>query len=361
MKKIFYFFLVLFMAFSGYSQKAKKYYKMGNEKQQLQDYQGAIDYYSKAIKLKSKYAEAYCNRGKSKTEIENYGEAILDFIKAIKINPNYAEAYVYIGLAKIALEDSYYHDIQSHEVTQNHQATQNNYTASQMKAFEITAKDSALYLKRKREMKSCPIIDISKATIKGYTKAIMTNPINATAYFNRGRVKIIKKDYKGAIDDFTKALEIYQMDTNSYFLKGNANNAIGDYAGAIKDYTKVIEIEPKMAAAYFNRGVARSGLKDTSAIADWIKAIEINPKFKWSVILNNNCSNQIADYHKDYSGAIADFDKAIGINPNYAEAYYRRGLAKVESSQNKSGCLDLCKAAELGLLSAYEQIKKYCK
>jgi len=360
MKKIFYFFLLLLMASTGYSQQAKKYYKMGSEKQQLQDYQGAIDFYSKAIKIKPKYAEAYFERGRSKCEIGNFGEAIFDFNKAITINIGYTEAYAYRGIAKIALQDSYCQEIQPQQATQPQPSKNNIIPASQMKCFEITAKDSALYFKTMREGKSCSIIDTSNATFKGYTKAIKSDPKNSTAYFNRGSVKMMKKDYAGAIDDFSKALEINPTDTNAYFLRGNANIALKNYAGAIKDYTKVIEVEPKMASAYFNRGGAKWQLKDTSAMSDWIKAIEINPMFKWSTSLSNNYAEQIA-YHQDYSGAIADFNKAIGINPTYAEAYYQRGMAKIKSGQKDSGCLDLNKAGQLGKAAAYLETKKYCQ
>ena len=349
------------MASAGYSQKAEKYYKMGNEKQQLQDYQGAIDYYSKAIKLKPKYAEAYFKRGRSKYQIENYGEAILDFNKAIMINPTYAEAYVYRGLAKVALQDSYFKDFQQYQPSQPHQPTNNYLTPSQMKVFKITAKDSALYLKRQRESKSCPLIDTSKETIKSYTKAIKTNHMNASAYVNRGIARMKKEDYVGAIADFTKALEINPRDTNTYYFRGSANYTRGEYTEAVKDFTKVIDIDPMMAAAYFNRGSAKGMLNDTSSIADFVKAIDIDPLFKWSTNIGGIYPDLPFFYDKDYSGAIADLDKAIGINPTYAEAYYRRGLAKVESSQNESGCLDLNKAGELGIAAAYVDIKKYCK
>ncbi len=59
-------------------------------------------------------------------------------------------------------------------------------------------------------------------------------------------------------------------DAEAYFNRGLAKYYQEDYTGAIADYTKAIEIDPKLAAAYYNRGAAKARLKDyTGAIADY--------------------------------------------------------------------------------------------
>jgi len=64
---------------------------------------------------------------------------------------------------------------------------------------------------------------------------------------------------------------------------------------------------------------------------------------------------------KDYNGAITDFTKVIESDPKFVEAYFNRGIAKILLGQKHSGCLDLSKAGDLGLVAADEAIKKYCK
>jgi len=50
-------------------------------------------------------AEDYFNRATSKMEIQNYQGAIEDFSKAIEIDPEYSEAYNNRGIAKRILND----------------------------------------------------------------------------------------------------------------------------------------------------------------------------------------------------------------------------------------------------------------
>jgi hypothetical protein len=63
---------------------------------------------------------------------------------------------------------------------------------------------------------------------------------------------------------------------------------------------------------------------------------------------------------KDQNGAIADYTLAIALSPN-VEVYNNKGLAKVLTGKNNSGCMDLKKAGELGFRETFNAIKKYCK
>ena len=49
----------------------------------------------------------------------------------------------------------------------------------------------------------------------------------------------------------------------------------------------------------------------------------------------------------------------IELNPNFAEAYFNRGLTRIFLGNNKQGIADLSKAGELGIVSAYNVIKRF--
>ena len=116
---------------------------------------------------------------------------------------------------------------------------------------------------------------------------------------------------------------VYGQTSKEYFNRAVAKYNLLDYEGAIADYTKAIELNPNYAEVFFNRGMCKAFLQD-------------------------------------FRGAIADCTKAIELNPNYAEAYFNRGVSKNFLGQKDSGCLDFSKAGELGFAKAYESIQMFC-
>jgi tetratricopeptide (TPR) repeat protein len=64
------------------SQRAREYFRSGNEKNKLKDYNGAIADYSKAIEIDPDYADAYCARGLSEIEAGQKAGGCMDLKKA---------------------------------------------------------------------------------------------------------------------------------------------------------------------------------------------------------------------------------------------------------------------------------------
>jgi tetratricopeptide (TPR) repeat protein len=73
-------------------QKALDYYSKGNCKKLLNDYQGAISDFTKAIKYNPNFAEAYYRRGSTKILLNDNEGALSDYDKAVELNPELAKA-----------------------------------------------------------------------------------------------------------------------------------------------------------------------------------------------------------------------------------------------------------------------------
>jgi len=82
---------------------AEAYNNRGNAYAELNEYERAIEDFSKAIELNPALAEAYNNRGLAYAELNKYERAIEDYNKAIELNPNDAEAYANIGIVYLKI------------------------------------------------------------------------------------------------------------------------------------------------------------------------------------------------------------------------------------------------------------------
>lgn len=159
--------------------------------------------------------------------------------------------------------------------------------------------------------------------ISNSTRAIEINPMDESAYLQRGKAKLNLADWMGAVQDFTKIIEINPNNAEAYKNRGETKYYLSDYRGSIADYSILIKLEPLNAEAFFWRGLAKQSLNDNR-------------------------------------GAVSDFTQAIKFNPKYALAYTFRGYSKINLGMMESGCLDFSKAGELGDGSAYHAIEEFC-
>ena len=152
---------------------------------------------------------------------------------------------------------------------------------------------------------------------------------------------------------FNKALgkeKVVYQTTNTaqtaeeYFYSAYDKGRLKDHYGAIADYTKAIEINPNDATSYFNRGISKGYLKNHyAAIADYTKAIEIDPN-KADVYNNRGFSKALL---KNHYLATADYTKAIEIDPNHSKAYRNRGYSRIKLKDYYKAITDYTKAIQI--------------
>ncbi len=184
--------------------------------------ENALNDFSKAIDLDSRFNKSFTNRGLLFME---YGETTLaeaDLNRSIEINDRQMAAHNARGL---------------------------------------------LYQRTGRPLKA----------LAGFTRAIELEPRTPGPYSNRGQLYKELGENEKAMSDFNAAIPLDRRNTPPLINRGILFFETGRYNEAIKDFTDVITLEPANAIAYNNRGgVLLSTGRSREAIGDLVKALELD-------------------------------------------------------------------------------------
>ena len=129
-----------------------------------------------------------------------------------------------------------------------------------------------------------------------------------------------------------------------------------DFISSIENSVQVLTMDDK--------GSTRARVKDQStrqydygeAVADLKEAAALVPDLPY---VHFDLANLLC-LSAEHIASIEEYGKAIELYPYFGDAYYNRGLVLIYLQDKEKGCIDLSRAGELGVESAYGAIKKYC-
>ncbi|MFT6865675.1 MAG: tetratricopeptide (TPR) repeat protein [Cyclobacteriaceae bacterium] len=269
MKLIYLFVPVLILGCStGKETKRDRFFLQGNESLAHQDFDQAVDFYTKSLENDPNFASAYNNRGVARIEDGHSYEAIQDYNQAIAINPDYYEAifnraYAYENIGKIsnALEDvsflegifpdsAYIYFYKGLLLTTDRQYKSGirqfqkaiNLDTSNMDAYVNLA---TLYFYQNQ-------VDSSRFWLRYILKR---QPNEPNVYNTLSQIYLAESDYQNALITINQALNIVPQEP--YFLnnRGQVYLEMKDYEKALKDINKSILLDPKNAWAFRNKGI----------------------------------------------------------------------------------------------------------
>jgi tetratricopeptide (TPR) repeat protein len=337
-------------------EQAKIIYEQGADKYQQENYQGAIENFTQAIKLNPDYAQAYNQRGDAFYRLGNYEKAQSDSSEAIRLNSKDTNAYYDRGFTLYTLSNY------------------NGAIADFSQAIAIDSRNADAYYARGLARSQ---IKEKQGAIEDFNQAIAINSDYAAAYLERAKIFRRQGKKLEAITDFNEAIALNSDNPEYYYERGLANFQLNQRQSAKKDFSKTIELDSKHIKAYLIRGNIYSESGDTQkAYADYNQAFLLNDKFPDTYIhwgnfrlRNNDIQGAIKDFQKAiqldpkkpsaynyrgnaylakglYKDAVNDYTKAIKLNPNYALAYYNRGLVRTDLGKIADAIEDFEKAAQ---------------
>jgi protein O-mannosyl-transferase len=188
-----------------------------------------------------------------------------------------------------------------------------------------------------------------------FNKATNVAPYNYKGFYNRGLLYLKNNNLKPAIEEFDKVLVMYQY-PKAYVARASAYYSLMDYAKARKDAANALIKDKNNHKAYFILGNCANDQNELgAAIGFYTQAIGLNKfepdyYFKRAIALGKQ---------QNFKACIEDLDACLKLEPNYIDAYYWRGVAKVNLKQDP--CDDLKKAAESGMEIAKGAYGKFCR
>ncbi len=185
-------------------------------------------------------------------------------------------------------------------------------------------------------------------SIDYYNSYLATHQPRAIDYIGRALDFMTVRDYDAARRDLAKALELTPDYPLTYLL--NAQADYHSYELLTKSGSLTTDGSPVDPSS---RGAIRRKLLD-DALEGYDKAINLSPRMAPAWYNKGNILVEI----QDYDHAIEAYTKAIDLKSDMGEAYFNRGYVHLKLGNKRAGIEDLSKAGELGIVGAYNLIKR---
>ncbi len=237
------------------AQTFSDYYIRGYAKQSDQDWDGAIEDYTAAILLNSKFDIAYYQRGFAKWKKNDLPGAEKDLSVAIQLDPKDPTSYNQRGIVRFSQEKV--------------QEAIDDFN----QAIQLNPQNTQAYLNRGNVRQ---FLGQLEEAVQDYNRTIQLDPQNALAYNNRGITKTYQQHFEEASQDLTWAIQFNPKLADAYLNRGNIYQAQGNLDAALQDYTKAVNLNFQLDLIYINRGFVKYQKNDIlGAKADFQRYLEL--------------------------------------------------------------------------------------
>ena len=399
------------------STNSLTYFNRAIVRSQIGDYNRALEDYDRVALYSPNNVLVYYNRAGLYTQTGEVEKAIADYSHAIKLYPDFANAYLNRSTLRYALRDAKGgkrdHDIAQRKIAEYKSrlsdSTYSIYADTTQHFDKLLSFDSKLSGSTfgritgqgnvREEMRLLPLFKFTLMQPDSTVEMKRYNPRRLEDFFKRidnrylalsWRDSSLPADSLVVLDkEYTQRIDVQDPSWIHLFERGISQSLIKQYTNSMNTYTSAIELNPSNPFLYLNRSTTRAEMIDfissidnsyqritidsdpanrlhnnskrtysyDEAIADLNKVLKLYPDFAHAYYNRANLSALSGDL----PAAFEDYTKAIELNPHFAEAYYNRGIVQIFMKDTRKGCLDISKAGELGIVEAYEVLKRYAQ
>uniref|UniRef100_UPI0030D87E1D tetratricopeptide repeat protein n=2 Tax=Argonema antarcticum TaxID=2942763 RepID=UPI0030D87E1D len=267
------------------NQEAAEWYNQGIYEANVGNFDVALAYFQRAIKIYPNLHYAWNNLGTTLRVLEQYQQAIDAFQKAVKISPNFHIAWYNLGA-----------------------------TLSELGQYQ--------------------------QAINAFQKVTEISPGDEDAWYNLGATLSELGQYQQAINAFEKVMEISPNHEYAWYRLGELMNSLGYYEKALESYRYVLKNYPnnitfltresRSFRNYINllirEGWALHNLgRYEEALASYRRVIDIEPDY----FALNNQGDTLTTLGR-YKEALSSVEYALKINSNHHYAWNNKGIVELQ-------------------------------
>ena len=286
------------------------------------NYSAAGDYYDKVSRLNPESGELYIGMSEMEMSFGNYTGALEILYEA---KPLVQENFgISLAVVKILIEKG---DLQSALAEcQNLKELYPNQTEPEFQLGRIyyqqrnfsraeEAFRNSILLSGERSTEALNNLGLSlmsqqrwNEALEIFNEAINTDPLYATAYYNRGLVYLESGDPAGAVESFNQAITSNPDFSNAWYNLGIALAETGNITESINAYEKALLLEPDDLKSRLNLAVQykRAGAVP-AALEQYILVLRLNPEYAsawFNLALLQKSQGNAGDAEKSYRNAL---------------------------------------------------------
>lgn len=220
-----------------FAQSSSDEIRFGLKQLQTENYEEALQSFTKAIEKDSANVEAYAHRGREYFFKNNYAAALSDYNSALKFNPEHYITLCYKGRLLAAIGK--YQE------------------AFKVYGFAIQLEPTSSYAYRLRGLDKFDLADYKAAVSDLYMAMEISPQQPAYTFYYSAVAKIKTGDNVGALKDLKMYRSLKSENINIYELLGDEYVKIKKRNLAIQSYTEALFLSPNDKKLYIKRGTVR--------------------------------------------------------------------------------------------------------
>ncbi len=352
------------------------YFNRGLMKLQIRDLYGAYDDFSESIRLYPDFVKAYMLRATISAELRDYASADKDRYIGTEIMERYKKMKAGDRNALVDTASNFRRLVDINARNDELRDVVNG---------RVQDKNVIIELQRIFCVQYLSIDSLRNGKVQYYNEHIMN--YNQEHHYSpaitiSNKVMSYPKDFVSSYMAELSARIAKNGNVDDYLIRGSFYINQGEYPKAIQDFDAITAKEPDNLLALFNKAGARMLMYDyiesiddksnrvigaqteerrkvdySQVLEEYNACLKIDPSFVFALF---NMANVYVK-NEDVDKAIVAYTQVISIDKDIAEAYFNRGLLYIYIGKKALANADLSRAGELGIVSAYNIIKRYCK